>query len=84
MADTLTLQIQAETTAKLQRIAAETGESVEDVALRLVEEGAAFNDDLGLDEEQLAELDRRLDNPGPYASPERVERVLSRFRPNGP
>lgn len=86
MADTLTLQIDPETAEHLRRAAAETGESVEALAKRILEEAAV---DLSepyhspLTDEQLADLDRRLKEPGPFASPERVEEVLGRFRPKG-
>jgi hypothetical protein len=83
MADTLKLEIDPEKAARLRRIAAETGESIEAVAQRLLGDALADVDTHGgslLSEEQQADLRRRLKNPGPVASPEEVESFFARFK----
>jgi hypothetical protein len=78
MADTLTLQIDPETAAELRRIAEDSGESVEALAQRLLAEAAHYPS--ALSDEQLADLEERLRNPGPMASDEEVEAFFSRFK----
>jgi predicted transcriptional regulator len=78
MADTLTLQIDPETVAELRRIASETGESVEALAKRLLEDATTYPSQLS--DAQLADLRERLKNPGPLATAEEVEAFFSRFR----
>ena len=84
MADTLTLQIDPETAEQLRRIAEKSGESIEVIAEHLLEQAAAERDapdQYELSKEQLADLKERLKNPGPYASPERVAKILAKFKP---
>lgn len=81
VADTLTLHIDPETAAQLRQLASETGETVEEAAERLL----AYLTDrsrpyLELSEEDLADLDERLKDPGPYATPEEAEAFLVRFK----
>lgn len=86
MADTLTISIDEETAAELRRRAEETGETIEQTAARLLAEVAADPDsnfEYQLSEEQLADLDKRLLDPGPLATPEEVEAVMSKFRARG-
>lgn len=83
MADTLTLQLDSETSDQLRRIASETGESVEAVAQRLLEVAAIdFSSPYRspLTEGQLADLDERLKDPGPLATSEEVETFFARFK----
>lgn len=83
MADTLTLHIDEETADRLRRAAEQAGESVESAARRLLGEALAEQDspvDYQLSEEQLADLDERLKNPGPYATDAEVEAFFARFR----
>jgi hypothetical protein len=85
MTDTLTVKLDPETAARLRRVAAAEGESVEALVKRVLEDVAIELDQSGkasrLSDEQLADLRERLKNPGPIASPERVAEVLSKFRP---
>lgn len=78
MADTLTLQIDPDTAAELRRMASETGESVENLAQRLLEEAAQSTSQLS--EDQIEDLRERLKNPGPMASDEEVEIFFARFK----
>lgn len=82
MADTLAVQVESETVERLQQVAAETGESVDEVAKRLLAEAAIDNAGPYPDISDET-LEERFNNPGPFATPERVEAVLSRFRPKG-
>ena len=85
MSDTLTVKLDPETVARLRRVAAAEGESVEALVERVLEDVSIELDRAEkrphLSEEQLASLRERLKNPGELASPERVAKVLSRFRP---
>jgi hypothetical protein len=82
MADTITLQIDPEKAEELRKIAAETGVSVEELAQRLFD--VALDDMTGpypeLSDEQLADLDARLKDPGPMASAEEVDAFFARFK----
>jgi hypothetical protein len=82
MADTLTVQIEPETAAQLRQVAAANGESVEQAAKRLLA-GAAIDHTSPYPDLGDETLEERFNNPGPFATPERVEAVLSRFRPKG-
>lgn len=82
MADTITLQIDSEKAEELRKIAAERGDSLEEFAQRLFD--VAIDDMTGpypeLSDEQLADLEERLKDPGPMASPEEVETFFARFK----
>jgi hypothetical protein len=83
MADTLTLHIDPATVAALRRAADASRVSLEALAERLIEEGVI---DLvtpytsRLSEEQLADLEERLKDPGPVGSAEEVETFFARFK----
>lgn len=58
MADTITLSLDPETTEQLRRVAAESGESIEAVAQRvLVEAAAGLTDDEGEDDDLRQRID---------------------------
>jgi hypothetical protein len=78
MADTLTLQVDPDTAAEIRRMADQSGVSVEEMASLLLEQATA--PDWPLSDKQRADLEDRLRNPGPFATEEEAERVLSRFR----
>jgi hypothetical protein len=82
MSDTLTVKLDPATAARLRRVAAAEGESLESLAERLLQDvSIELNEPRSLlTNEQLADLERRLGNPGPIASPERVAAVLSKFK----
>lgn len=83
MADTLTLQIDEKIATALRREARETGETVEAVALRLLEDAAIASPSTGtgslLSPDQQADLDQRLIDPGPLATDAEVETFFNRF-----
>lgn len=78
MADTLTINLTPDAADRLRRLAADHGQSVEEFTRQLVEDAT---DELSheLSEDQLAELRRRVRDPGPIASPERTAEVLRKF-----
>jgi predicted transcriptional regulator len=78
MADTLTIQINPDTAAGLRRMAEDSGETVEQLAQRLLADAAQYSSQLS--DEQLADLEERLKNPGPLATDEEVEAFFSRFK----
>ncbi len=81
MADTLTLQIDPDTAAEIRRLADQSGVSVEEMASLLLDQATAPG--WQLSDGQLADLQKRLKNPGPFATEKEVEQVLSRFRAKG-
>jgi hypothetical protein len=82
MADTLTVRIQPDAAASLRRAADESGETVEALAARLLEEAAGELDPAAhsqLTVEQIEEVRRRMADPGPFATAEEVETFFARF-----
>jgi predicted transcriptional regulator len=82
MTDTLTVKLDPATAARLRRVADAEGESLESLVARLLQDvSIELNEPESiLTDEQLADLERRLRNPVPIASPERVAAVLSKFK----
>jgi hypothetical protein len=82
MTDTLTVKLDPATAARLRRVADAEGESLESLVERLLQDvSIELNEPRSnLSDEQLADLERRLGNPGPIASPGRVAAVLSKFK----
>jgi len=86
MNDTLTVKLNPETVTRLRRLASEEGESLEALVQRLLD-GISIDltrsDDqpeAQLSKAQLADLRRRVKNPGPLATPQRVAAVLAKFK----
>ena len=82
MSDTLTLKLDPATAARLRSLAAAEGESLESLAGRLLHDVSIELDGPQslLTDGQLADLERRLRNPGPIASADRVASVVSKFK----
>lgn len=84
MTQTLTVKLNPQTEHRLRQLASEEGASLESLVERLLEDISVeleANDDANqLSEEQLTELRRRLANPSPIATPQRVAAVLAKFR----
>lgn len=81
MTHAVTVNLKPETERKLRRLASEEGASLEVVVERLLEDiSVELELENQLSEAQLDDLRRRIKNPGPLASPERVAAVLAKFK----
>lgn len=86
MTQTLTVKLNPQTEHRLRQLASEEGATLETVVERLLDDisleleagGAAPHNQLS--QAQLADLQRRVKNPGPIASAERVAAVLAKFK----
>ena len=75
------VKLKPETELRLRRLASEEGATLELLVERLLEDiSVELETDNQLSESQLADLRRRVANPGPIASPERVAAVLAKFK----